>query len=104
MNEITRLNNKLKELELEKNNRNDLSVVNKAKKFDELKRIFEKNLIAGNNNNINLLQDIDFEKKILYVIESNKNLNNEINKLKINLINSDNNNIQLKQDLLSKEK
>ena len=100
--EIRKLNNKIHELE--KNNGNDISILNKSKKFDELKQKIEKELITGNNNNIHLLKDDDFEKRILSIIETNQKLNNELNKLKNNLNNSDNTNIQLKQDLLSKER
>ena len=101
-NEIAKLN--LKSKELEKNNKNILLISNKAKKFDELKQKLELELIAGNNDNINLLKDNDFETRILNIINTNKNLNLEIKKLKNDINNLDLNNIRLKQEILGKER
>ena len=101
-NEINKLNFKIKELE--KNNENILLISNKAKKFDELNQRIEVELIAGNDDNINLLKDFDLEKRVLNLIDTNKNLNLEIKNLKNDINNLDLKNIQLKQDLLGKER
>ena len=101
-NEINKLNFKIKELE--KNNENILLISNKAKKFDELNQRIEVELITGNDDNINLLKDFDLEKRVLNLIDTNKNLNLEIKKLKNDINNLDLKNIQLKQDLLGKER
>ena len=100
--EINKLNLKIKELE--KNNENFVLIWNKAKKFDELNQTLEVELIKGNNDNINLLKDVDLERRILNLIDINKNLNLEIRKLKNGINNLDLRNIQLKQDLLGKER
>ena len=100
--EINKLNLKIKELE--KNNENFVLIWNKAKKFDELNQKLQTELIKGNNDNINLLKDVDLERRILNLIDSNKNLNLEIKKLKNGINNLDLRNIQLKQDLLGKER
>ena len=101
-NEINKLNFKIKELE--KNNENILLISNKAKKFDELNQRIEVELITGNDDNINLLKDFDLEKRVLNLIDTNKNLNLEIKNLKNDINNLDLKNIQLKQDLLGKER
>ena len=101
-NEINKLNFKIKELE--KNNENILLISNKAKKFDELNQRIEVELITGNDDNINLLKDFDLEKRVLNLIDTNKNLNLEVKKLKNDINNLDLKNIQLKQDLLGKER
>ena len=100
--EINKLNLKIKELE--KNNENFVLIWNKAKKFDELNQKLQTELIKGNNDNINLLKDVDLERRILNLIDTNKNLNLEIRKLKNGINNLDLRNIQLKQDLLGKER
>jgi len=100
--EINKLNLKIKELE--KNNENFVLIWNKAKKFDELNQKLQTELIKGNNENINLLKDVDLERRILNLIDTNKNLNLEIRKLKNGINNLDLKNIQLKQDLLGKER
>ena len=100
--EINKLNLKIKELE--KNNENFVLIWNKAKKFDELNQKLQTELIKGNNDNINLLKDVDLERRILNLIDTNKNLNLEIRKLKNGINNLDLKNIQLKQDLLGKER
>ena len=100
--EINKLNLKIKELE--KNNENFVLIWNKAKKFDELNQKLQTELIKGNNDNINLLKDVDLERRILNLIDTNKNLNLEIKKLKNGINNLDLRNIQLKQDLLGKER
>ena len=100
--EINKLNLKIKELE--KNNENFVLIWNKAKKFDELNQKLQTELIKGNNDNINLLKDVDLERRILNLIDTNKYLNLEIKKLKNGINNLDLRNIQLKQDLLGKER
>ena len=97
-NEISRLNIKIKELE---NNYENIELISsKAKKFDELKQKVELELIDGNNAKFNLLNDNDFEERIINLININKKLNIELKKLKNDINNLGSNNIALKQKLL----
>ena len=97
-NEISRLNIKIKELE---NNYENIELISsKAKKFDELKQKVELELIDDNNAKFNLLNDNDFEERIINLININKKLNIELKKLKNDINNLGSNNIALKQKLL----
>ena len=97
-NEISRLNIKIKELE---NNYENIELISsKAKKFDELKQKLELELIDDNNAKFNLLNDNDFEERIINLININKKLNIELKKLKNDINNLGSNNIALKQKLL----
>ena len=97
-NEISRLNIKIKELE---NNYENIELISsKAKKFDELKQKVELELINDNNAKFNLLNDNDFEERIINLININKKLNIELKKLKNDINNLGSNNIALKQKLL----
>ena len=97
-NEISRLNIKIKDLE--KNNENIELISSKATKFDELKQKLELELIDDNNAKFNLLNDNDFEERIINLININKKLNIELKKLKNDINNLGSNNIALKQKLL----
>ena len=97
-NEISRLNIKIKDLE--KNYENIELISSKAKKFDELKQKVELELIDDNNAKFNLLNDNDFEERIINLININKKLNIELKKLKNDINNLGSNNIALKQKLL----
>ena len=111
--EISILNNKIKELSetIQKNNMEYLEI----KKIDELKKKIEEQLNKTNENinddtNINYEMKNDFEKMVLNIIDNNKNLNSELNKLKSDIQeknevikNINLNNSKLKQDLLNKD-
>ena len=97
-NEISRLNIKIKDLE--KNYENIELISSKATKFDELKQKLELELIDDNNAKFNLLNDNDFEERIINLININKKLNIESKKLKNDINNLGSNNIALKQKLL----
>ena len=97
-NEISRLNIKIKDLE--KNYENIELISSKATKFDELKQKLELELIDDNNAKFNLLNDNDFEERIINLININKKLNIELKKLKNDINNLGSNNIALKQKLL----
>ena len=77
---------------------------NKAKKYDELNEKIEKEIILGNCGDIKLLKDKDLEKRMMSLINYNKNLIAEIKQLKNDFNKLDNNNIQLKQNILSKDR
>ena len=111
-NEISNLNNKIKDLE-KKITDHKINCL-ESKKFDELKKKIELELINNNNaNNYNLknnMSENNFEDMILNIINMNKNTNIELNNIKneiqkkneiINNLNL-NNNI-LKHDLLDKD-
>ena len=96
-----RLDNYMGKIEnnFEKNNDN-LILLNKAKKYDELKERFE--LLSQNRNKS--FNDNDFDKKILNLIDTKKKFENEIQILKNDFHKLELDNIQLKKDLLAKEK
>ena len=79
-------------------------IEDKAKKHDELNDKIEKEIILGNCGDIKLLKDKDLEKRIMSLINYNKNLIAEIKQLKNDFNKLDNNNIQLKQNILSKDR
>ena len=96
-----RLDNYMGKIEnnFEKNNDN-LILLNKAKKYDELKERFE--LLSENRNKS--FNDNDFDKKILNLIDTKKKFETEIQILKNDFHKLELDNIQLKKDLLAKEK
>ena len=114
--EISNLNNKIKELE-KTINENKTKYL-QYKKFDQLKKKIELELINSNKNiptndntdNTNSLNQNEFENLILKIIGNNKNSILEINNIKKD-INKKNeiiknlkiNNNQLKHDLLDKD-